>query len=46
MTYCSVLRFWDKEVDYYRLNTTPPTEDDVCVPTDLIHRNWPRELVE
>ena len=46
MTYCSVLRFWDEEVDYYCLDATPSTEDDVCVPADLIHSNWPRELVE
>lgn len=46
VAYSSVLRFWDEEKDYRGLDTTPYGEDDVCLPSYLFERDWPRELIE
>ena len=45
-TYSSVLGFWDEEVDGDGLEGTPDDEADVCLPSDLLQRHRPGELVE
>ena len=44
--YCSVLGLWNEEEDDYRLNTTPCSEDNICLPADLLKTCWPSELIE
>jgi hypothetical protein len=46
VTYCAVLCFWDPEKDYCCLDTAPYGEDDVGLPSYLLERNRPRELIQ
>jgi hypothetical protein len=45
-TYSSVLRLRDEEVDDRGLYSAPDGEDNICAPSDLVHGNWPSELVQ
>lgn len=45
-TYSSVLGLRDEEVYYDGLNGAPAGEDDVGVPSNLLHGYRPGELVE
>lgn len=45
-TYCAVLGLGNEEPDDCSLNSAPNGEDDVCLPSDLAHRNGPGELIQ
>jgi hypothetical protein len=46
LTYSAVARLWNVEVDDNRLDCAPDDEDDICLPSDLLHGDGPSKLVD
>lgn len=45
-TYSTIFCFWDPEEYYCGLDTTPNGENNIGLPSDLLKRNGPGELIQ